>query len=493
MMKDEYVLAYDIGTSGVKIALVDKEGGIINSETVNYSLIVPLKGRAEQNPDEIWHAVCLGTKLTIKNKNVDPKKIKGIAFDTQWKGIIPLNSENEVLHNAIIWLDGRAVTQAKTLNALMNTEMFTGRDYHAKLMWVKEELPDIYEKTECFLEVNSYLKFKLTGEKAVDLSNDFIHGPDSELNGFYNKVIETAGLDKDKFPPQVMPSDKVGEVNEKAAEETGLIKGIPVFGGCGDIPAIAVGAGCSTMGNAHIYLGSSGWLGISVPKRKEGIGELYQSFDKGKELLLYVMQTACMAQNWACDQFYRVEKSILKDDIFDFIDKDIADIPPGSVNLIATPWLHGELPPLSDEARMVFFNLSNMHDRRHMINAVREGICFSLRWKIEVYKEQTGIKLDSIRVVGGAASSEIWMQSLSDILKIPVIIPENARHAGAIGAAFCALVGLGEVKDFNTADKVIKIKRTFYPNPVNEKLYDKLFSVFKNIYPSMKDMFSILN
>jgi len=137
----------------------------------------------------------------------------------------------------------------------------------------------------------------------------------------------------------------------------------------------------------------------------EGTGELYQSFDRDKELLLYVMQSACMAQNWAVDQFYHVERDILKEEIFGFLDRNLKDVPPGSLNLVATPWLHGELPPLSGDARMVFVNISNEHDRRHMVNAVQEGICFSLRWKIEMYRRETGNKLDSIRVVGGGPAT----------------------------------------------------------------------------------------
>jgi xylulokinase len=273
----------------------------------------------------------------------------------------------------------------------------------------------------------------------------------------------------------------------------GLCEKIPVFGGCGDIPAIAIGAGCSSIGSAHIYLGSSGWLAISVPERKAGVGELYQSFDRGKELLLYVMQAACMAQNWAVKQFYRAEENLLKDGIFQFVDRDIADISPGCGRMVATPWLHGELPPLSNEARMVFFNITNLHDRRHMMKAVLEGICFSLRWKIEMYGAQTGKTLDVIRVVGGAACSDQWMQSLANILGIPVAIPENAAHAGAIGTAYCAIVGLGLCPDFHAADKMIREEKVFAPDPACKGLYGEIYGVYKDLYPSTRHLFETLN
>jgi len=492
-MKQSYIVSYDLGTSGVKIALVDLEGKLISSETVSYSLLIPQHGWAEQDPNEFWGAVCQGTKQVVANENIKPETVAGIAFGTQWKGIIPLDGDDNVLHNAIIWLDGRAEKQATKLNARMHTDTFTERDYWARLMWVKEELPEIYEKTAIFLEVNAFLKFKASGVKVVDLTNDFIHNLKPEIQQYYNRVLASAELDPDKFPPLVMPAERVGELTAEAAEKLGLCEKTPVFGGCGDIPAIAIGAGCSSIGSAHIYLGSSGWLGTSVPERKTGVGELYQSFDKNKELLLYVMQAACMAQNWAVEQFYNAEKKLLKDDIFKYVNKDLSDIPPGSLNMIAAPWLHGELPPLSNDARMLFFNITNMHDRRHMLNAVREGICFSLRWKIEMHEEQTGEKLDCIRIVGGAAASDRWMQTLSNILKINVIVPENARHAGAIGTAYCAIVGLGGCRDFDEADRLIKEGKIFHPDKAYAEMYDTIYGVFKDIYPSMKDMFRILN
>ncbi|UCD79571.1 MAG: hypothetical protein JSW26_29980 [Desulfobacterales bacterium] len=492
-MKQSYIVSYDLGTSGVKIALVDLGGNLISSETVGYSLLIPEPGWAEQDPDEFWDAVCKGTKQVVAKENIRPEAIAGIAFGTQWKGIIPLDGDDNVLHNAIIWLDGRAGKQAKKLNARMHKDCFTERDYWARLMWLKEELPEIYDKTASFLEVNAFLKFKTTGVKAVDLTNDFIHSLEPEIQDYYSRVLTSAELDLAKFPPLVMPEERVGELTAEAAQKLGLCEKTPVFGGCGDIPAVAIGAGCSSIGSAHIYLGSSGWLGISVPERKTDVGELYQTFDKNKELLLYVMQAAGMAQNWAVEQFYNAEKKLLKDDIFKYVNNDLSDIPPGSLNMIATPWLHGELPPLSNDARMVFFNINNMHDRRHMMNAVREGICFSLRWKIEMYREQTRKKLDSIRVVGGAALSDRWMQTIANILKIPVIIPENAHHAGAIGSAYCAIVGLGVCRDFDEADKLVKEGKIFHPDKAYAEMYDTMYGVFKNIYPFMKDMFRTLN
>ncbi len=492
-MKKGYIFSYDFGTSGVKIALVDLQGSLIDSEIVRYALLTPRPGWAEQDPNEFWAAVCRGTREVVTRQALTPQSVVGMAFGTQWKGIIPLNGQGRVLHNAIIWLDGRAKAQARELNARLGTDTFTERDYWARLMWVRQERPEIYDQTETFLEVNAFLKYKATGIKAVDLTNDFIHHPDPDIQRDYTRVLAAAELNTDKFPPMVMPTQKVGQLTAEAAAEMGLVEDIPVFGGCGDIPAIAIGAGCSTVGSAHIYLGSSGWLAVSVPGRKAGVGELYQAFDRGRELLLYVLQAACMAQNWAVKQFYRNEEERLAEGVFRFVDQDIAGVAPGCDRMIATPWLHGELPPLSNEARMVFFNIHNLHDRRHMMRAVLEGVCFSLRWKMEMYRAQTGHELDAIRVVGGGANSKPWMQSLADILGIPVVIPENAAHAGAIGTAYCAIVGLGICPDLDAADKMIRQDRMYSPDKGRRALYDELYGVYKDLYPSTRHLFETLN
>lgn len=492
-MGNSYIASYDFGTSSVKAVLVDFQGKVMSSSTAGYSLLEPHADWAEQNPAEYWDAVCKATKQVLSSAAASPEEVKGVVFGTQWKGIIPLDANDNVLYNAIIWLDGRAGEQAAKLNSRMNTSEFCNKDYWPKLMWVKEELSEIYEKTACFLEINAFLKFKATGKKAVDLTNHFTRSIDAKLQTYYDKVISAAELDPDKFPPLVMPADMVGGLTAKAAGELGLLEGTAVFGGCGDIPAIAIGSGCSSRDSVHIYLGSSGWLGTVVPERSEGVGELYQSLDKGKELMIYALQSSGMSFNWVIEQFYHVEKEILKDDIFKYVNKEIEDIEPGSLNMIATPWLHGERPPLSENAKTVFFNVTNLHNRRHFVNAMMEGICFHLRWKIEIYTKETGKDIRSIRVVGGSASSEHWMQIMADILQIPVEIPANARHAGAIGTAYCALIGLGRYESFEEADKFAAVEKTYLPRKQYANRYDLLFKAFKQIYPTMEDMFKLLN
>jgi xylulokinase len=455
-------------------------------------LLTPQAGWAEQDPQAYWQAVCTSTKQVLKQVGISPKEIKGIAFGTQWKGIIPLDSQDKVLHNNIIWLDSRATKQAETLNKKLNLNIFMGNDYWPKLMWVKDELPEIYQKTKTFLEVNAFLKFKATGKKTVDLTNNFINTTDKDLQTFFTQIVTAADLDLDKFPPLVMTTEKVGGISSKAAGEMGLLEGTPVFGGCGDIPAITIGSGCCEDDDAHIYMGSSGWMG-TITKRGTTADDFYLTFEKDKDIRLDGLKSAGMALNWAIDQFYHAEKEAMKAEIYEFVNKEIEDVPAGSLNMIATPWIYGGFPPVPPTARSVFLNVTNLHDRRHIVNAVLEGICYQMRWIIEIYHQKIGKTIKSIRIVGGCASSDHWMQMMANVLQIPVEIPENSSHAGAIGTAYCAFIGLGLCNDFKEVKQKIKVKQTFVPQKEHTKTYDELFEIYKAICPTMVNLFNSMN
>ncbi len=289
-----------------------------------------------------------------------------------------------------------------------------------------------------------------------------------------------------------MTTEKVGSITLHAADEMGLLGGTPVFGGCGDIPAITIGSGCSEDNDAHIYLGSSGWMG-TITKRGTSSDDFYLTFERDKDIRLDGLKSAGMAFNWAIDQFYHSEKEVMKGEIYDFVNKEIKDVPSGSLDMLATPWLFGGFPPIPAKARSVFINVTNLHDRRHMVNAVLEGICYQMRWIIEIYHNKIGKTINSIRVVGGCASSDHWMQMMADVLKIPVEIPENPSHAGAIGSTYCAFIGLGLCNNFKEAKRKIKIKKTFLPLKDHEDKYDELFKIYKDICPTMEDIFNSIN
>lgn len=490
-MENTFIISYDVGTSSVKTVIVNKNGDVVGVANASYPLITPQPGWVEQDAEAYWDAVCSSTKEALDKTGVSPDNVKGIAFATQWSGIIPLDSEDNILHNNIIWQDIRADKQVKLLNEKLGRPISIGADYYPKLMWVKENLPDIYEKTEIFLEVNSFLKFKATGKKVVDLTNDFIHSPDETVQALYDQVIDAAKLDKKKFPPMVLITDMVGGITAGASKEMGLKEGTPVFGGCGDIPAITIGSGRCSENDAHIYMGTSGWLGVGG---QGGTADIYYRMiiEDGRSVCLVGGSKSIGSfLNWAIDLLYHTEKAEMGVEIYDLINQEVADLPPGSGQMIATPNLYGSMLPPSPMARTVFFNMNAAHDRRAILNAVMEGVCYQMRWAKDEYYKRTGRPFDSIRVVGGCSTSDHWMQMMADILQIPVEVTENSVHAGAIGAAYCVFIGLGINDGFD--DVKIKLKKTYDPRKYNAENYTKLYKAFKDICMSLDPLFNSIN
>lgn len=479
MDSKQFVIAYDLGTSGVKVALVSMEGDVLATSTANYPLYVEHEGWAEQDPELYWDRVCQVTKAVIAKSALDPANAAGMAFSTMWKGIIPVDKDGKVLHHSIIWLDCRSVEQAARLNTRFGEGRFAPSDYWPKLLWLKDNKPEILEQAEMVLEVNSFLKWKATGVAAVDISNNFIHSFDDELDNFYTEVMDFCGIDKAKFPKWVDASDFVGNVTESAAEELGLVPGIPVYAGCSDISAIAIGSGCTKLGHVHLYFGSSGWVGHSLPHSTK---ELFVSpFDTVRDISIDSMQAIGLAFNWVVDRLYGHEKEVMGDGVYDFINEEIAQIPAGSDGVIATPWFYGERQPiLSENSRGSFMNLAATHDRRHMARSILESICYTLKMRCLYRKKKTGEKFppEVLHAVGGGSASDPWMQMLADIMNVPVCVPYSPRHAGAVGTAYCVFVGLGVCESLDESGQSIKIERRFEPRSEVVKAYEAGFAAF---------------
>ena len=355
-------------------------------------------------------------------------------------------------------------------------------------MWFRENCPEIYEQAEMILEANSFLKWKATGVAAMDISNCFVRSFDPKLQKLYEEILDFAGLELSKFPGWVNSYDLVGKVTEAAAQEMGLAAGIPVFGGCGDIPAIAIGSGSAQLGGAHIYFGTSGWIAYSVPHSAD---ELYISpFDTGRDIALNAMNAIGLSFNWAVQRLYKAEFAELGDGVFDLVNRDLAEVPAGSEGLIALPWFYGERPPVGPEARGTFWNLGAQHDRRHMTRAVMEGICYTLKMGSQLYeKEKDYAPPKELSAIGGGSLSPVWMQMLADIMNVPVNVPRATKHTGAIGTAYCVLVGLGVCRDFGEVADRIVVEHRYEPNPAAVRTYEAAFARFERLYGAVKPLF----
>ncbi len=499
----DYVFAYDVGTSSLKTALVDINGNIIGHAREEYPLYYPNPGWAEQDPDDYWNAVIKTTREIMEKSKIAPEDVKGLIFTTQALGIIPVDKDGNLLNRNITWVDSRAEKQAKqVMRRFGGKSIFykifgieiSGKDVIPKIMWMKQNMREIYDKTDKILDVNGFLKFRATGERVAEWSGACSYAFDLKKKDFDRLTFKFVGIDTNKLPRLVRSIDKVGDgLTQKAAEELGLIKGTPVFGGIDDVEGATVGSTAIEEGEAHIYLGTSGWFVVStskMPKFKNGAVTM-QSADPEKQIVLGEIEAAGSNVEWAIREYYR--HIDMKEDVFQYLDHDISSVKPGSEHLIFTPWMHGERCPVSTTTtRATIFNLSHEHKSEHIIRALYEGIGYNLRWIIENFRRDYKFYPNKVKLIGGGALSSVWPQIIADITKLEIEIMELPQFAGTRGAAMTAFVGLGKIT-FDKVKEILKVDKTVKPNPDNFDIYDKLFEDYKRLYFALKDVYKKAN
>ncbi|MBQ6622827.1 MAG: FGGY-family carbohydrate kinase [Mogibacterium sp.] len=499
-----YILAHDIGTSSDKAVLVDYEGNIVSMSTYPYPTYYPEPAWVEQDPADYWKAVCETSKAVREKAGIAADEIKAIVFSTQAQGVIPVDAAGNVLYPNITWVDGRAEKQAqRIMKRVGGKKLFTlfagtpimGKDCIAKITWLKEERPEIYEKTHLILDVNGYLKFRCTGRMVTELSGASSYGLDLKKKDWMS-VFPLVGIDMDRLPPLVASTDLVGGLTAQAASETGLPEGLPVFGGCDDVQAAVVGSGMCRDGDIHIYLGTSAWVCASsrtADKFRHGAAAI-QSADKEMNLIAGITESAGANIDWIKNQFFRQEMEEYGDGIYDYMDRVVQAIPPGSDHLICTPWMLGERCPVSSTTtRATLFNMTMVHTREHIMRAVYEGIGYNLRWILENYQEDYGFSCEDFRIIGGGALDHGWMQIIADITGKRFSVVRDPRNAGAVGAAMVALIGLGVIGSFAETREFVQIEQTYTPDPANAAVYDKLFLDYKNIYHGLESAYRQAN
>jgi xylulokinase len=484
------VMTYDFGTTSLKAALVDRAGHIVAHANEGYPLFQPRVGWAEQNPRLLWEAGAQAGRRALEKSGLGDA-VRSIVFVAPWKGIIPVGRNGDVLRDAIIWMDSRATAEADKLNERAGEFVGTGQEYWPRLMWLKRHEPELWDASQWILGVNAYLKWMATGAVVTEPSDDFIRSDRPALQGRYTKILAAADLANDivKFPPSTAAGEIVGHLTEASAAHLGLTAGIPVFGGFGDLPAVTAGANALVSGATHIYLGTSSWL-LCVLEADEKIeSPLRVTLDRRYDGALYCLQSACLAFDWIVDQVYGFERAKRGDAFLDYVDAQVAEISPGSGNLLATHWLTGELPPFSKNAKGVYLNLTTVHDRRHMVRAMMESVCYSHRMSIEWFESQAHRRLDEVRVVGGGASSWVWMQMLADVLGRTVSVPNAPRFVGAVGAYRCTL-GSNDPLTFDPQEAGCKRHE---PQAEARVVYDRLYKTYREIHPALLEIFKSLN
>ncbi|MDR3645817.1 MAG: xylulokinase [Clostridia bacterium] len=499
-----FLIGIDIGTSGTKTVLFDLEGNTVASALREYPLYQPQQGWAEQEPEDWWRAVC-ATLLEVTGKvGVCAQEIKGIGLSGQMHGLVMLGAQGEVLRRSIIWCDQRTAqecveitekTGARRLIEITANPALTGFTA-SKILWVRNHEPQVYEQCRHILLPKDYIRYRLTGEFATEVSDaSGMQLLDIRRRDWSDELLQTLGIDKSLLAPVHESIEITACVSREAASLTGLREGTPVAGGAGDQAAGAVGNGIVREGVLSSTIGTSGVVFAHTDSPcidPQGRIHTFCHAVPGAWHIMGVTQAAGLSLKWFRDNFCSNEKetaALLGIDPYVLLDKEAGLVPAGASGIFYLPYLMGERTPhLDPDARGVFFGLSAIHTRRDMLRAVMEGVAYSLRDCMELIR-QTGVTAGEVRASGGGGRSALWRQMQADMFGCPVCTV-NSSEGGALGVALLAGVGAGVWADVRQAcDAVIRTGAAQEPDAGAAGIYSARYETYRALYGALKDLF----
>ncbi|MCL6588637.1 MAG: xylulokinase [Firmicutes bacterium] len=503
-----YLLGIDIGTSGTKTLLIDESGRIVSSATDSYPLSTPKPLWAEQNPGDWWHATISTIRNVLIESKVDPAEIKAIGLTGQMHGAVFLDERNQVIRPSILWCDQRTEAECNWITEVIGKEkvveltsnpVLTGFTA-GKIIWLRNNEPENFAKVRKVLLPKDYIRFKLTGEFASDVS-------DASGTSLFNvkerkwadEMLDGIGIPREWMPRVYESPEITGKVTEEAAEMTGLNAGTPVVGGGGDQAAGAVGNGVVETGIISSTVGTSGVVFAFADKPVVDPGLRVHTFCHavpGKWHVMGVMLSAGGSLRWYRDTLADVEVAEARKrgvDPYEVLSEEVASVEPGCEGLIFLPYLTGERTPYADpNARGAFFGITLRHTKRHFVRAVYEGVAYGLRDSFEILHEMQ-VPIKQVRASGGGARSAVWRQIQADITGMEHVTI-NVDEGPAFGAALLASVGIGIYPSVEEACRsTIKVVSSTHPNFKNKALYDRFYAVYRALYPALKEQFRIVS
>lgn len=504
-MVEGYLLGIDIGTSAVKVVLFDPQGRVVASSDSVVPIYSPKPDYAEQNMDEIWDIAARSIAACIAQSGVDARLIVSVGVAGQGTGCWLLDASHRPVGNAIIWIDGRAKSilnrwkeDGRHLRAFeqSSNSIFTGSPV-AILQWLKEEKPEILQKTKYFVFAKDWIRYRLTGVLATDYS-DFCMFPLS-INGEVTPILHIFGLEKleEIFPPVRAAWEVVGTVTEEAASRTGLYAGTPVVTGVVDVAACALALGILHPKQAYSILGTTCFNAFLTHESPElfqppgvGISVFYPL--QGTFLRAMATMSGTLSLDWFLTHVLRKEKEFCerKETLFKELEEAVERVSPGAEGLVFLPYISpgGERAPFVDpRARGVFFGLSYAHRELHLLRAVYEGISFSVRDCFAAFSSS----FEEMRLSGGGAKSNFWCQMIADMMGVRVVVP-RVRELGAMGVALLAGVGVGVFADLREAvAATFQVDRVFDPDPVRHQFYQEKFLVYRSLRERLSEMWEM--
>ena len=522
-MAEKLILAIDLGTSGMKAALVTPRGKVLGWETEPVALLLTPDGGAEQSPEAWWQAFLAATGRLLKRQPQAAPQVTAVCCSTQGEGTIPVDKDGNALTNCILWMDMRgAASLRKQLGGLVNLDgadtlkvlrfvrltggmpSMTGKDPAGHMLFIRDTLPDVYARTYKFLNVLDYLNLRLTGRFVATfdsiLTSWVTDNRDPDAIHYDNRLISSLGIDRDRLPDILPCTAVIGSLKPEVAGALGLSTAVQVVAGSIDNTAAAIGAGAVADYDLHLYIGTSSWMAAHVPFKKTDVLASLASVPcavPGRYLLTALQATAGGNLTFLRDNILYHKDELLQEadvpDIFKVLDQIAGRVPAGANGLVYTPWIWGERAPVDDKTvRAGLYNLSLHNTRADIIRAFLEGIAFNTRWLLAPVEKFLGRKVERINIVGGGAQSDVWCQIFADVMNVEIRQVADPIYANVRGAAWIAAVGLGEMA-FADLPALVEFKRTYAPQAANRRVYDERFEVFKSIYGQMKGIYRRLN
>jgi len=513
-----YVLAVDLGTSGAKVALVSTEGEIAAHTTEPTELRLLPGGGAEQDPDDWWRAICTASRGLLGDGTIPPDDVVALCMSSQWGGTVAVDADGHHVHPAVIWMDSRGARHSRKLTGggltvpgtgynarrlatwLRRTGGVpspTGKDPVGQVQWLRHEQPEAYAAARWFLDVPEYLTMRASGQAVAGYDTAVLRwcsdNRDPHRVRWDEELVVRCGFDPATLPELRAPASIVGPILPGAARELGLGPHVQVVTGTGDTTAAAVGAGTVLDHQAHLYVGTSAWLTCHVPYKKTDLRTNIASLPAvvpGRYWVATVQDVAGKALTWLADSILYPGPDGPPADLFTQLNGMAAAAPVGSGGVVFTPWLNGERTPVEDHRlRGSWSSLSLTTDRAALVRSVFEGVAYNTRWMLSAVEGfvKTRGGFDAITFVGGGAQSDLWCQTMADVLDRPIRravdpVLANARGAGLIGA-----VALGKVS-WDQIPEQVAIQATFDPDPTTWDTHRQGYRRFRGLHQATRKL-----
>ena len=482
-------IGIDLGTSAVKLLLMNADGKIEKITSREYGLSFPHPGWSEQNPYDWYEQSVDGLKELLSE--CDKKEVAGISFGGQMHGLVTLDEKDEVIRPAILWNDGRTSEETNYLNEVIGRNRLS--EYTAniafagftapKILWMQKNEPQLWARVKKIMLPKDYLAYRLSGTFCTDYSDaSGMLLLDVKNRCWSKEMMEICHVTREQLPDLFESYEAVGTLKPEIAEQLGLSAKVKIIAGAGDNAAAAVGTGTVGEGRCNLSLGTSGT--IFITSKKFGVDEnnALHSFDHadGGYHLMGCMLSAASCNKWWMDE-------ILKTKDYSGEQKNIEKL--GENPVFFLPYLMGERSPHNNpDARAMFIGMSMDTTREDMTQAVLEGVAFGMRDSLEVARS-LGISIERSKICGGGAKSPLWRKIIAAVMNLKLDIIESEEGPG-YGGAILAAVGCGEYASVEEAcEKLVKVVDTIEPDPVLVEKYEEKYQQFRKLYPTVKNLF----